>query len=443
MNLKRRLITTLPPWALQALSVPYDYLQTTRADRAFRSKAITHRTPAVDAPRHVVVVVVDALRGDAIDTDLTPFLASMAGTTAAVAPSPWTFPSVTSLLTGLYPHEHGTLRADTGSEGLTLPPRLEPETDTLTEVLAGAGYRTYGGFGHDTPFVALAGRFADHALFHNVTATAEEVLADYLSWRDDADADRTFGYVHLADPHQPLDPPREYRERHGVDDTIEGLATWRFTDPDDVGRDVDRYRVHRKALYRATIDYVDDRLAAFRRRLPPGTVMLVTADHGEAQWEHVDFDAERFDGTGVVDHGGTPYEAVARVPFLFSGLDLSTDGYVSLVDIAPTILAAVGLPDALTTTGRSLFEPVPADRIPVVEGTMSGTEKKAVYREGWKLIAAPDAEAWFEVPAEREATPPDAMADALRAALPEWGGTGGQTEVSGLVEQRLQDLGYR
>lgn len=443
MNLKRRLITSLPPWATRALSIPYDYLQTSRADRTFRSKDLPALTPAPDAPRHMVLVVVDALRGDAVDRDVATMLASMDGTTEAVAPSPWTFPSVTSILTGQYPHEHGTVRAAEDGDGLTLPPRLDPATETLTEVLAGAGYRTYGGFGHDTPFVALSGRFDDHSLFHNVTASAEEVLDAYLSWRGTVDADRTFGYVHLADPHQPLDPPREYRERHGVDDTIEGLATWRFTDPDDVGRDVDRYREHRRALYRATVDYVDDRLSAFRRRLPAGTVLLVTADHGEAHWEHVAFDAERFDGTGAVDHGGTPYEPVARVPLLVSGLDLATEGYVSLVDLAPTILDSISHPEALPATGRSLFEPVPSDRIPVIEGTMSGTEKKAVYRDRWKLIAAPDAEAWFELPAEREAAPPDDVEAALRAALPAWDGATGVTEVSGLVEQRLQDLGYR
>jgi len=53
---------------------------------------------------------------------------------------------------------------------------MDRDRETLTEALAGAGYETYGGFGHDTPFVALAGRFHEHALYHNVTASAEDVL---------------------------------------------------------------------------------------------------------------------------------------------------------------------------------------------------------------------------------------------------------------------------
>lgn len=443
MRLKRRLINTLPDSLKRALAVPYDVLQTARADREFRRKRITDRRPAADGPRHIVWVVVDALRSDAVEPAVTPFLASLDGTTDAVAPAPWTFPSVTSMLTGTYPHEHGSMRADTPSEaGLSLPPKLDPEAETLTEVLAGAGFRTYGGFGHDTPFVALSGRFHHHSLFHNLTASAKEVLTDYHDWRTSTDADRTFGYVHLADPHQPVDPPAEYWTRHEVDAAIPDIRTWRYREGSESPA-ATRYREHRRRLYRATVDYVDDQLADFHDRLPDDTVLVVTADHGEAHWEHTAFDFERFDGTGSVDHGGTPYEAVARVPLLFEGIDLTVDGYVSLVDLVPTFLETLGLHQALRTTGQSLFDPIPDDRVPLIEGTMNGTEKKAVYQGSWKLIAAPDAEAWFELPSEREVVPPGDVAEALTDALPGWDGAAQGTEVSGLVEQRLKDLGYK
>lgn len=445
MDIKRRLIRRLPDWAKRGLAVPYDRLQTVRADRTFRGKVLAEREPAADAPDHLLVIVVDALRGDAVGRELTPFLAGLSGTVEAVAPSPWTFPSVTSLVTGQFPHEHGTLRPaePDDSPGLTLPPKLSDEVETLTEVLAGAGYRTYGGFGHDTPFVALSGRFHDHDLAHTVTASAEDVLTKYKRWFTRHRAGRSFGYVHLADPHQPLDPPSAYVQRHDVDLSIDGLQTWRFGDTAATSAEAAHYREHRRRLYRATIDYVDDQIAALVNRLPSEVTLIVTSDHGEAHWEQAALDLDRFDGTGVVDHGGTPYEAVARVPLLVDDWDLEFGDYVSLVDVAPTILDAVGLSGALCSSGYSLFEGVETDRIPVIEGTMSGSEKKAVYHGPWKLVASEDVQVWFELPAEVEATPSAPLKKTLRDALPAWDSSGPGTEVSGVVEDRLADLGYR
>ena len=66
-------------------------------------------------PPNVLLLVVDALRADHVapynaDAD-TPAIRSLAasGTTfdRAISTAPWTLPSVTSILTGKYPHEHG------------------------------------------------------------------------------------------------------------------------------------------------------------------------------------------------------------------------------------------------------------------------------------------------------------------------------------------------
>lgn len=467
MGLKERLVDALPPGAKRLLAVPYDLVQTTRADRAFARKPLVSRQPADDAPAHVVVIVVDALRGDAVDPEYAPFMASLDGTTEAIAPSQWTFPSVTSMVTGQYPHEHGSLRpADPEAEGLQLPPKLPGTVETVSEAFAGAGYDTYGGFGHDTPFVALSGRFETHALFHNLTASAADVFSAYRDWL--GGRDRTFAFLHLADPHIPVDPPAAYREKHGVDDGISDLERWRYADVVDPSPDVKRYRDHRKRLYRASVEYVDDELEALTGDLPEDTTMVVTSDHGEAFWEQVALDTERFDGTGAVGHGGTPYEGVARVPLLADGLDPltaggeadggekaeeeaeedhwptegATGGYVSLVDLAPTLLDLVGLSGALETTGRSLLGTSPSDGMPLIEGTMHGYEKKAVYRDEWKLIAAERASAEFELPAETLTSIPRADREAMEGTLPGWEADDDGTHVSGLVEQRLEDLGY-
>lgn len=91
-------------------------------------------------PPNVLLVVLDAARADEVSLEAgaqpTPNVGSLAeqGTVfeRAIAPAPWTLPSVTSLLTGLDPHEHGA-----GSRGFR-PERGRP----LQRDLGEAGYRT-------------------------------------------------------------------------------------------------------------------------------------------------------------------------------------------------------------------------------------------------------------------------------------------------------------
>lgn len=448
MNIKRYLVENLPPWAKQVLAVPYDIYQTRKANSEFAAKEFVERDPADDAPRHIVWVVVDALRSDYVDDETTPYLASLNGT-SAVTPGAWTFPAVSSFLSGVYPHEHGAMKQKDepdDSPGLSLPPRMDDDRETLTEALAGAGYETYGGFGHDTPFVALSGRFHEHALYHKVNSDARDVLNDYLDWVEGRQ--RTFAFLHLADPHIPVDPPDEYWEKHDIDDSIEDIKNWDFQKDVDCGDACQEYRDNRRRLYRASVDYVDDELRRFDnliRERVGDPLFAVTSDHGEAMWEHVELDVEKFGGTGCVDHGGAPYEELARVPLL-TDADWDFDGgYVSVMDLTATVVDSVGI-DSFEISGYSLREGVPDGRIPIVEGSLSGYEKKGVYLDGYKLIVSKgdNAEIEFTVPDEEPTEIPDDVRDSMVAALPPWpDSTKEGTEVSDVVEGRLETLGYK
>lgn len=447
MNVKRTLIERLPPSIKRILAVPYDYYQTWEADRRFAAKDLPAYERTAGAPDHIVCVVVDALRADHVDEEITPYLASMNGCDA-ITPGAWTFPAISSIISGVYPHEHGAMRQvdqPDDSEGLSLPPRMSESRETITESLAGAGYDTYGGFGHDTPFVALSGRFQTHALYHSMDSNAEDVLHDYLDWVEGRD--RTFALLHLADPHIPVDPPGRYWEKYDVDRSIENVENWAYNETVECGPDCQRYREHRRRLYRAAVDYVDDALAAFGERLEAtleNPLLLVTSDHGEMLWEHVEFDVEQFDGTGCVDHGGAPYEQLARVPLL-TNRDWTFDGPVSLIDIPPTLADCVGIerPDL---TGQSLLGEQSVDRTPLVEGSLNGYEKKAIYYDEYKLIVSrgDGVEVGYTLPEETRTDLPEEIKRRLREGLPPWPG-GGEvgTDVAGVVEDRLEKLGYR
>lgn len=460
---------SLPDGVKRRLVGPYNRVLTARANHEYRKRqrSLPPKTAAADAPDHVICVVVDALRADAVTADDSPFIHARLARDL-VTPAPWTFPAVTSLVTGEYPHEHGAIRqtdeADTGATDLVVPPKLPDERSTLPDVLGSAGYDTYGGFAFHMPFFAIGGRFGRHALYDD--ADADSVFEDFRAWLFEEGRDRTFSYLHLGDLHEPVDPPAAYWDRYDVDRAIPDIRTWAHADVVDPGPGVVRYRNHRKRLYRAALAFVDDRLAALHddltRRLDGDVALVVTGDHGEAFWEHTDFDAAHFADSRpayCIDHGGTPYESLTRVPLAVEGIDVGDaggtgearengggeSGPASLVDLAPTLLDVVGLDDALNSTGVSLRAGVPSDRIPLVESARYGHEKKAAYLEGWKLVVSrgDDESVGFRLPDEAPADLPADVERRLLDALPAWpNGDRADVRVSGMARQRLEDLGY-
>ena len=115
------------------------------------------------------------------------------------------------------------------------------------------------------------------------------------------------------------------------------------------------------------------------------------------------------------------------------------------VDVAPTLLDSLGHPDAIPTTGTSLSTPPPEGRVLLTEAARYGHEKKAVYRNEWKLLASKgdDRAVGFRVPEEEPVQLPGSVERHLTEALPAWpdGDRPGQ-QVSGVARDRLEDLGY-
>ena len=93
------------------------------------------------------------------------------------------------------------------------------------------------------------------------------------------------------------------------------------------------------------------------------TLVVVTADHGEALGEH-----------GERTHGLFAYEATLRVPLVVAqigrGLAVPDERAVSAepvrhVDIVPSVLDALSLPASPALPGRSLLDPAPAEIEPL------------------------------------------------------------------------------
>ncbi len=182
--------------------------------------------PAGPRRPDVLKIVVDTLRADHLSAwgyarPTSPRLDALAADalrfTHAQTPRAKTLPAVASLLTGLYPHDHGVRDNAT---------RIPVGTPLLAEALAGAGYRTSAVVGNWVLQDARSGLARGFSRWDDSLPDLDGVPPDGVPQRraasltDAALAELqrlTAGdqpwllYLHYMDPHGLYDPPPEHR----------------------------------------------------------------------------------------------------------------------------------------------------------------------------------------------------------------------------------------
>lgn len=307
---------------------------------------------------NVAVVVLDTLRKDKLSIynseinfteNLEAFSQEATVYTDAVAQGPWTLPSISSILTGEYPWNHGATQE-------TL--YLEDEYKQLPEVFSEKGYST--GAYTDNPWISSSSgldrgfdelenylpgvvRKAEESEYVDLNKIMErggwfidfwfehfgrgykslkkiqeklfggregertrKVFDDSIKFAEESEND-FFLFMNLMTVHYPKEPPEKYREKH-MDEPDRKLEEELSHETANGIEDVNVERVD--AAYDACTDYLDDEFGRFidsleEKGLLDDTVVVVLGDHGENLGED-----------NRVGHSFSVSEALIRVPLM-------------------------------------------------------------------------------------------------------------------------------
>jgi arylsulfatase A-like enzyme len=464
---------------------------------------------------NVLLISIDTLRADHLscygyERETTPNIDRLAAAGArfsrAYSTAVWTPPAHGSMLTGLYPSQHGVVDEN----------RLTDSIAPIAETLSGEGYETLGVV-NNSQVGELTALHRGHRTFHEVwrgvkakTFVERGLRAlnrKYLELRgaNDHGAKQTtdiarqwieqrgsaetpfYMFLHYIEPHNPILAPEPYRYRFAdpraakIDrakvNAVADNPLICYTDPIEL---TPAENALLEGLYDGEIAYVDSLIGGLMDCLKRSghyddTLIILTADHGEHFGEH-----------GMYSHVSSLYEPIVHIPLIvkFPGTDGGPGvcpGLAQLVDIVPTIAHFTGAepPHAAKLKGRSLNQADAASpghefvfaewegRIPYfVRKRLIGKDSAAICDrllapmtmirdERYKLIRREDgAEELYDLdgdPQESEnlATGHPDVAERLRTTLEQWKAAvsadspgSSRYQIDPEIQRHLESLGY-
>jgi len=303
---------------------------------------------ARDSRPSVVLILVDQLRCDAAERWMpeTNALAEQGLRCEQMrSVAPWTYPSVISLFSGLYPQQHG---ADANQEGNRVT-SLSPDVPLLPRTLGAAGYHTAGfvtnpflhewnrpvrdAFEHfNASFIGNQGPTRGHGervwTKRMYSDSVNPAVREYFDARTLAGPE--FVYVHYMDVHG-----RREGDGRWEDAPFEGT-------------------------YEGAVRYVDHKIRElydyFSARYAGQLLFVVTSDHGQ------DFDDDLAVGEGPPWRArkNSLHDFNLRIPFYVLPSALVQTPRVltqpcANIDVAPTLLEWLGLPREVEGPGTSLL----------------------------------------------------------------------------------------
>ena len=385
-------------------------------------------TPATSA--NLVLIVNDTMRRDRVGIyggpARTPTFDAFAKQNfyfdRAFTNATWTKPAVATMLTSLYPSQHGLVthpdvRDDgvyDGTEALTQTDVLSDGYTTLAEALRAAGFRTAAFVSNPwmaKPFGFGQGFEIYDDSFAHWNAPGDLVSRKGLEWLQTLQpGERFFLYLHYIDSHRPYgalsDEDIATNLNALANDTrpqveeSQMLFGWLLSQPQQRLSATIRERLAEVGPRIAFVEMAYDRgIEAFDRALDPllsglakhpsfdHTAVVITADHGEALFER-----------GYGNHGTGLFDNEAAIPMAARLPGMAVPGQridceVALIDLMPTLCTYLGVRCPSPIFGRrfiSAGQSMTGSGYIVTEGVVAKPKHRSLRNETYKLFWEPD-----------------------------------------------------
>jgi len=372
---------------------------------------LNHPNPA--SQLNILLITIDALRPDHLSCygykrNTSPNIDKLAKEgvmfTQAISQGSKTIPSLPSIMTSLYPFEHGIVTEQQSYSSINHP--------LLAQTLKEKGYYTGAIIAHTLAHVGIGKGFdsLDMAGFIPADLLTKKA-SDFLKKNQ---GKTFFLWLHYIDSHAPYRPPFPYNKKYLNDNLYKLNKHIPISDrkndefysygviPGQVAEnnitDVDYYI----AQYDGEISFVDEQIGAIleeikRLDLDKKTIIVITSDHGEYMGEQ-----------GIYfQHGVNLYDTLIKVPLIIRYNEVLPAGkiinqQVAHIDIMPTILDLLGVRTKIKASGISLLPMILRgkkypSRIILSEmfddSQNPNIEMKVSYRsfrmDNWKLIYDP------------------------------------------------------
>jgi len=313
---------------------------------------------------NIILISIDALRADHLSCygyhrNTSPNIDQLAREGVlfknCFSQATWTRASHASIFLSQYVWRH---KVDTHEKP------LHSLSVTLAEILKNENYATAGftggivvssKYGFNQGFEIFDDGIPGDPTHHEIASYIHKLL----SWLESVKSRNFFLLIHTYDVHTPYNLPAPYFDLYTNSssegkslNTSSGIALSKPDASNLTPNETD----HIIAVYDGSINYVDDQLGKVFRKLDQlgiadNTIVIITADHGEAFREH-----------GRFEHSHKPYIEEVHVPLIMKGPGIPRnriyENYVQHIDILPTILEILNIPKRKEIQGKSLLTPV-------------------------------------------------------------------------------------
>ncbi len=286
--------------------------------------------------------------------------------------SEYTMPSLATMMTGLFPIEHGVFTHD--RQQRAMPTKIP----TLSEYLKLNGYKTFG-YSTSLRYTPLYGHYRgfDRFFLHfpfTSNKTADDQVNKLIEFLEVNKSNDCFGFLHIFDTHPPFSLNTYFTDIKSDDfrwgDTRELYNDFKLhrdsNDLIDELKKVEKTRV-------LNLDFILSKLFSYikSRKIMDDTTIILLSDHGR----------EYKKKKPLLQNNLT------HIPFLISGqnqkLKCRDDFVEAPLDLYPTIMDICKLEPPKHLSGKNLFEKKLSKKFAISESLFRSDGEFAVRTKDW------------------------------------------------------------